>query len=50
MDCGKPEKLRKLYKIYIEYDTSFNKIIYTPYNNTLTFLLRNHDKKHYKSL
>ena len=34
----------------MECDTNFNKIIYTPYNNTLTFLLRSHEKEHYNSL
>ena len=40
----------KLYKISMKYDTSFNKITYTQYKNTLTTILRKTEKEYYKCL
>ena len=39
----------KLYKIH-KHDTSFNKYVYTQYENTLTSILRKHEKEYYKKL
>ena len=40
----------KLFKIYMKYDTGFNKITYTQYKNQLTSILKRHEKEYYKSL
>ena len=37
-------------KIYMKYDTGFNKITYTQYKNQLTSILKRHEKEYYKSL
>ena len=39
-----------MYKIHKKYDTSFNKHMYTQYKNTLTSILRKHEKEYYKKL
>ena len=40
----------KLYKIYMRYETSFNKYTYTQYKNKLTTILRKREKDYYKLL
>ena len=40
----------KLYKIFMKYDTSFNKITCTQYKNKLTTILRKTEKEYYKCL
>ena len=40
----------KLYKIYMKYDTGYNKITYTQYKKQLTSILKRHEKEYYKSL
>ena len=40
----------KLYKIYMKYDTGFNKIADTQYKNQLTSISKRHEKEYYKSL
>ena len=39
-----------MYKIHKKYDTSSNKHMYTQYKNTLTSILRKHEKEYYKKL